>query len=121
MTFMCEYNVRKGITIWDTYFKPNKPNKRKNSKYSKINNELQPTHSYVLNIQGSKTKQQFLRTSTSTTTKRTTNPPIITTTLLDLLIDSSDQQSDNDIDKGSDGTAWAIVEILKTIFLAALN
>ena len=92
MTFMCEYNVRKRLTVWNSYFKPDKSNKRKNSKYSNMKDQIQPTHNYVLRIQNSKGNPPFITTtkSTSTTervTLKTSNPTTVTTTLLDLISD----------------------------------
>ena len=122
MTFMCEYNVRKRVTIWDSYFKPNKSNNRKNSKYSDMKNQIQPTHNYVLKIQNSKGNPSFLKTTTisaSTTEKvTTTNPTTVTTALLDLI---SDQKSDKIDNNKSEEAAWAIVDLIKTIFLSAFN
>ena len=119
MTFLCEYNVRKRITAWDSYFKPNKSNKRKNSKYSKTKNQIQPTHNYVLKIQSSKVNPSYVTTTPSTTTERvtTTNPTTVTTTLLDLI---SDQKSDDIIDNDSNEAGW-VIEVIKSLFLAAFN
>ena len=124
MTFMCEYNVRKRLTVWDGYFKkPNKSNKRKNSKYSNMKDQIQPTHNYVLRIQNSKGNPPFITTTKSTATTervtlKTSNPTTATTTLLDLI---SDQKSDESDNKLSDETAWALVDVIKTIFLSAFN
>ena len=120
MTFMCEYNVKKRMTVRDSYFKPSKSNKRKNSKYSNMKNQIQPTHNYVLKIQSSKGNPSFLKKPTisiSTTEKVTTTNPT-TTALLDLI---SDQKSDNIDHNKSEEAAWAIVDVIKTIFLAAFN
>ena len=120
---MCEYNVREKLTLWDSYFQQNKSNKRKNSKYSKVKNHLQPTHNYIVKIQSSMENQAFLKTtkSTTTTTKRvttkTTTSTAATTTLLDLISDSSDTK----IGKENDQAAWVIVELIKSIFLTAFD
>ena len=76
-----------------------------------------------MRIQNSKANPPFITTtkSTSTTervTLKTSNPTIVTTTLLDLI---SDQKSEESDDKLSDETAWAIVDVIKTIFLSAFN
>ena len=121
MTFMCEYNVRKRLTVWDSYLKPNKSNKRKNSKYSKTKNQIIPTHNYNLKIQSSKRNPSSLRNTPSTTTEKvkfkTTEPTTATTTLLDLI---SDQESENKIDDKSDEAAW-VIDVMKSIFLAVFN
>ena len=121
MTFMCEYNVRKRLTVWDSHSKPNKSNIRKNSKYSKTKNQIVPTHNYVLKIQGSKRNPSSLQKRPSTTTEKvkikTTELTTATTTLLDLI---GDQKSENKIDNESDEATW-VIDVMKSIFLAVFN